>query len=132
MSRMQEIIKSLEAERGDVATRLSWLEKQIEEFKNHNDFPSGELAKLDKKPAKSKPRKPRKAPAPVNAEDIEVNVSDVVEDYLREHPGSTAGDIAEATGLKRSSLSTRLNTMTQKGQLRKLDRGYALPLERVA
>jgi predicted ArsR family transcriptional regulator len=47
--------------------------------------------------------------------------------HLRAHPGSTAGDVAKALGLKPSSVATRLTQLTKSGQVTKVERGYASP-----
>jgi hypothetical protein len=47
--------------------------------------------------------------------------------HLRTHPGSTAGDVAKALGLKPSSVATRLTQLTKSGQVRKAERGYSAP-----
>ena len=36
-------------------------------------------------------------------------------EYVRAHPGSTAGDVARALGLKRTSVSTRLAQLAKAG-----------------
>jgi hypothetical protein len=48
-------------------------------------------------------------------------------EYVRAHPGSTAGDVASALGLKRTSVSTRLAQLAKAGELTKAKRGYAAP-----
>ena len=48
-------------------------------------------------------------------------------EYVRAHPGSTAGDVASALGLKRTSVSTRLAQLAKAGALTKAERGYAAP-----
>jgi DNA-binding transcriptional ArsR family regulator len=48
-------------------------------------------------------------------------------EHLRAHPGSTAGDVASALGLKRTSVSTRLAQLAKAGELTKAERGYAAP-----
>jgi DNA-binding transcriptional ArsR family regulator len=45
--------------------------------------------------------------------------------HLRTHPGSTAGDVAKALGLKRSSVGTRLTQLAKSGQVTKAERGYS-------
>jgi CRP-like cAMP-binding protein len=46
-------------------------------------------------------------------------------EYVRAHPGSTAGDIAKALGLNRGSTSTRLTQLAKAGELAKAKRGYS-------
>jgi CRP-like cAMP-binding protein len=48
-------------------------------------------------------------------------------EYLRDHPGSTTGDIAKGLDLNRLSLSKRLTQMARSGDIRKAKRGYELP-----
>ena len=48
-------------------------------------------------------------------------------EYVRAHPGSTAGDVATALGRKRNSVSTQLNQLARAGALAKAERGYSAP-----
>jgi CRP-like cAMP-binding protein len=48
-------------------------------------------------------------------------------EHLRAHPGSTAGDVAKALGLKRNSVSTQLTQLARSGAIAKAARGYATP-----
>lgn len=48
-------------------------------------------------------------------------------EYVRAHPGSTAGDVATALGRKRNSVSTQLTELAKAGALAKADRGYVAP-----
>jgi hypothetical protein len=48
-------------------------------------------------------------------------------EYVRAHPGSTAGDVATALGRKRNSVSTQLTELAKAGALAKADRGYMAP-----
>jgi predicted ArsR family transcriptional regulator len=48
-------------------------------------------------------------------------------EYLRVNPGSTAGDVAKALGLKRNSVATRLTQLAKAGALAKAERGYSAP-----
>jgi hypothetical protein len=45
--------------------------------------------------------------------------------HVRAHPGSTAGDVAEALGLKRNSVSTQLTQLAKAGAIAKAARGYS-------
>jgi CRP-like cAMP-binding protein len=54
------------------------------------------------------------------------SVRAVVIDYVRANPGSTAGDVAEALGLNRNSLGTRLTQLAKTGELVKAKRGYSV------
>ena len=46
-------------------------------------------------------------------------------EYVRAHPGSTAGDVAKALGRKRNSVSTQLTQLARAGAIAKADRGYS-------
>jgi sugar-specific transcriptional regulator TrmB len=46
---------------------------------------------------------------------------------LRADKGMTAGELAAATGLPRTSVSTTLSRLTKTGEVRKAERGYLLP-----
>ena len=48
-------------------------------------------------------------------------------EYLKAHPGSTAGDVSKALGLKRNSTSTRLAQLAKAGEITKAKRGYSTP-----
>jgi predicted transcriptional regulator len=49
----------------------------------------------------------------------------LVIEYVAANPGSTAGDIAEALGLNRNSVATRLTQLGKRGELVKARRGYS-------
>ena len=46
-------------------------------------------------------------------------------DFLAEHPGSTAGDLAKALNLNPGSVSTRLTQLAKAGEIKKATRGYS-------
>jgi len=54
----------------------------------------------------------------------EVPVAAAVVDYIRAHPGATAGEVAKALGRRRSSIATRLTQLSKAGRLAKAERGY--------
>jgi predicted HTH transcriptional regulator len=47
-------------------------------------------------------------------------------EYLREHEGSTAGDVAKALELNRNSTATRLAQLAKAGVITKAERGYSV------
>ena len=47
-------------------------------------------------------------------------------DYLKDHPQSTAGDVAKALNANRNTTATRLSQMVKKGQITKASKGYAV------
>jgi hypothetical protein len=46
-------------------------------------------------------------------------------EFVKAHPGSTAGDVAKALDVKRNSTSTRMAQLVKSGQLVKAERGYS-------
>jgi predicted transcriptional regulator len=48
-------------------------------------------------------------------------------EHLRANPGSTAGEVATALGLKRNTVATRLTQLAKAGQVSKAARGYSVP-----
>jgi hypothetical protein len=79
--------------------------------------------------AASRPdRRTRQHPAqPGRRRTRNLRTRDQLIDHVRAHPGSTAGDVAKALGLKRASVATRLAQLAKAGELRKAVRGYAAP-----
>ena len=47
-------------------------------------------------------------------------------EFLAKHPGSTAGDIAEALNLNSGSVATRLTQLAKTGQIQKASRGHSV------
>jgi hypothetical protein len=122
MSRMQQVIDVLETEREEVRERLAWLDKQIAEFRNqHNGSTATHPASRSRRRANARRASARRATARSRHGDT---TADIV-DYLRKHPGSTAGEVAKALNLKRNSTSTRLTQMVKSGELKKAERGYS-------
>jgi hypothetical protein len=121
MSRMQQVIDVLEAEREELRARLAWLEEQIAEFRDqHNGTTAGPPAPRSRRRANAKRASARRA----TARSLHADTKARVVDYVSKHPGSTAGDVAKALNLKRNSTSTRLAQMAKSGQLKKAARGY--------
>jgi DNA invertase Pin-like site-specific DNA recombinase len=55
------------------------------------------------------------------------DVATLMVEYVAAHPGSTARAVADALGLKRSSVATRLTRLAKDGRLVKARRGYSAP-----
>jgi predicted Rossmann fold nucleotide-binding protein DprA/Smf involved in DNA uptake len=130
VSRIQQIIGALEAERAEVQKRLQWLEKQIKEFRSQHGGDSADAGTPTRRRRSSgraagttstrAARRPR-AGARTKAGDVR---SQIIA-HLQQHPNSTASDIASATGLRRNTVSTRLTQMAKAGEIKKQSRGYA-------
>ena len=67
--------------------------------------------------ARSAARRPRSATA-------RGQTGELIIEYVKSHPGSTAGDVATALELKRNSTSTRMTQLAKAGALTKDKRGY--------
>jgi predicted transcriptional regulator len=118
---MQQVIDVLEAEREEVRERLAWLDKQLAEFRNqHNGSTATRPAPRSRRRANARRASARRATARSLHGDSKARIVD----YLRKHPGSTAGDVAKALNLKRNSTSTRLAQLAKSGELKKAERGY--------
>jgi hypothetical protein len=132
MSRIQQVINTLEAERADVQKRLAWIEKQIKEFSARLRGDTAEPAtparrrRASSRATTSAPATTTRRPRPgARPRSQGGDVRSQIVAYLQEHPSSTASEIASATGLKRSTVSTRLTQMAKAGEIKKQARGYA-------
>jgi hypothetical protein len=136
MSRIQQVINTLEAERADVQKRLAWIEKQIKEFRVHHGGDAAESTTPGRRrrtPRRTSSRATTSTPATTTrrpragtrARSQSGDVRSQIVAYLQEHPNSTASDIASGTGLKRNTVSTRLTQMSKAGEIKKQARGYA-------
>jgi predicted transcriptional regulator len=120
VSRIQQVIDTLEAERAEVQEHLAWLEQQISEFHAHNGTPAGAPARSVRR-ATARRASRRRATARSHQSDTTASITE----YLAQHPGSTAGDLAKALNLKPASVSTRLSQLAKTGQIQKAPRGYS-------
>ena len=121
MSRMQQVIDVLEAERDELQERLAWLEKQIAEFRGqHKGATASTPAPRSRRRADARRASARRA----SSRSLHGNTKAKIVDYVSKHPGSTAGDVAKALNLKRNSTSTSLAQMAKSGELKKAARGY--------
>lgn len=121
MSRIEQVIDVLEAEREELQERLAWLERQIAEFRDqHDGTAAGPPAPRSRRRADARRASTRRA----TARSLHGDAKAKIVDYLEKHPGSTAGDVAKALNLKRNTTSTRLAQMAKSGELTKAARGY--------
>jgi predicted transcriptional regulator len=120
VSRMEQVIEALEAERNEVREHLEWLERQIATFRERHSASSAPVAGRSRRRATARRASTRRASARSRQTDRGTQISG----YLRDHPGSTAGDIAKGLNLNRNSVSTRLTQMAKAGTIKKAKRGY--------
>ena len=120
MSRMQQVIAALEAERDDAKERLDWLETQLKAFKERatNALPS--VPSRSNRRATARRASNRRKTARSRQGDTATRIVD----YLGKHPNSTAGDLAKGLDLKRNSVSTKLTQMAKQGKIKMAPRGY--------
>jgi predicted HTH transcriptional regulator len=140
VSRIQQVISTLEAERADIQKRLAWLEKQIKEFRSQHGADAPATAAPSRRrrstrragtraatatPSTTATRRTRRPRAGADRGNRGGDVRSQIVAYLKDHPNSTASDIASATSLKRNTVSTRLTQMAKAGEIKKQSRGYA-------
>jgi hypothetical protein len=120
VSRIQQVIDTLEAEHAELQARLAWLEKQLAEFHDHQGTAAAPAPRSVRR-ATARRASSRRAVARVRRGDTK---SRIIE-FLEKHPGSTAGEVARGLDLNRGSVSTRLTQLARVGDIRKSERGYA-------
>ncbi len=62
----------------------------------------------------------RRATARSHQGDTEASIID----FLAQHPGSTAGDLAKSLNLNPGNVSTRLTQLAKAGEIKRTSRGY--------
>ena len=121
LSRIQQVIETLEAERADVQEHLAWLERQINEFHAHDG--DSAVAAPTRSVRRATARRASKRRATARSRQVDVKASIIA--FLDQHPGSTAGDVAKRLNLNPGSTSTRLTQLAKSGEIKKVSRGYA-------
>jgi predicted HTH transcriptional regulator len=122
VSRMQQVIDALEAERADLLERLAWLDGQINEFRERHGGERAAVPQRSVRRATARRASTRRATARQRRTDISPRILD----YLRDHPQSTAGDVAKALNANRNTIATRLSQMVKTGEITKASKGYAV------
>jgi predicted Rossmann fold nucleotide-binding protein DprA/Smf involved in DNA uptake len=120
MSRMQQVITALEAERDDAKERLDWIETQLKAFKERATSALPSVPSRSNRRATARRASNRRTAARGRQGDTAARIVD----YLGKHPNSTAGDLAKGLNLKRNSVSTKLTQMAKQGKIKKAQRGY--------
>ena len=121
MSRIQQVIDTLEAERAEVQKHLAWLEQQINESRAHNGSLASAAPARSVRRATARRASNRRAAARSHQSDTKAAIIE----FLAKHPESTAGDVAKGLNLKPASVSTRLTQLAKTGQIQKASRGYS-------
>lgn len=120
MSRIQQVIKTLEAERAELQERLAWVEERIKEFHAHHDGAPPTAPARSGRRATARRASTRRATARTRQVDTKTSIVE----FLRKHPGSTAGQVAKGLNLNRGSVSARLTQLAKSGEIKKSTRGY--------
>jgi hypothetical protein len=122
VSRIKQVIDTLEAERAETHERLEWLDEQIKVFRERDQgAPTAVgMPPRSKRRATASRASRRRATARSRQPDVKAKIVG----YLEKHPKSTAGDIAKGLNLARNSTATRLTQMAKAGEINKATRGY--------
>ena len=121
MSRIQQVIDTLEAERAEVQKHLAWLEQQINEFHAYSGGSAAAAPARSVRRATARRASTRRATARSRQGDTKASIID----FLAQHPGSTAGDLAKGLNLNPGSVSSRLTQLAKSGEIKKASRGYS-------
>jgi DNA-binding transcriptional ArsR family regulator len=121
VSRIQQVIDTLEAERVEVQAHLAWLDQQISEFQAHNGGSGTGAPTRSRRRATARRASKRRATARSRQTDTKASIIA----FLAQHPQSTAGEVAKALNLNPGSVSTRLTQLAKAGQIHKASRGYS-------
>jgi predicted transcriptional regulator len=121
LSRIQQVIDTLEAERAEVQEHLAWLEQQIKEFHAYSGGSAAAAPARSVRRATARRASTRRATARNRQGDTKASIID----FLAQHPGSTAGDLAKGLNLNPGSVSSRLTQLAKSGEIKKASRGYS-------
>jgi Winged helix-turn-helix DNA-binding len=121
LSRMQQVIDALEAERAELQERVAWLDGQITEFRERHGDGRSPPAQRSMRRATARRASTRRATAHQRKGDLQGRIIG----YLKDHPQSTAGDVAKALNANRNTIATRLSRMVKEGEVTKASKGYA-------
>jgi predicted transcriptional regulator len=121
LSRIQQVIDTLEAERAEVQKHLAWIEQQIKEFHAYSGGSAAVAPARSVRRATARRASTRRATARNRQGDTKASIID----FLAQHPGSTAGDLAKGLNLNPGSVSSRLTQLAKSGEIKKAPRGYS-------
>ncbi len=121
---MQQVIDTLEAERAEVQDHLAWLDQQIKEFDAHN-APNGRSTAAAPVRSVRRATARRASNRRATARKRQGDTTASMIDYLAQHPGSTAGDLAKGLNLNPGSAASRLSQLAKAGEIKKASRGYS-------
>jgi CRP-like cAMP-binding protein len=114
---MKRAIVGIEKE---LQERLAWVEEQIKEFHAHHDGAAPAAPARSGRRATARRASTRRATARTRQVDTKTSIVE----FLGNHPGSTAGQVAKGLNLNRRSVSARLTQLAKSGEIKKAARGY--------
>jgi TolA-binding protein len=120
VARTQQQIETLEARVAELQERMTWLEQQVR-------AQGAQDADADAPPARSVRRATarRASRRRAQARALRSDTKGAIVEFLAKHPGSTAGEVAKALDLNPSTVSSSLVALAKRGQVEKVERGYA-------
>jgi hypothetical protein len=95
-------------------------EQQIKESHAHGDSPAEAAPARSVRRATARRASNRRATARSHQRDTEASIIE----FLAQHPGSTAGDLAKGLNLTPANISTRLTQLAKAGEIEKASHGY--------
>ena len=119
MSRIRQVIDTLEAEQAELRERLAWLEQQLKVFNAREQGEQPAARSVRRQTARR--ASTRRAVARTRKGDTKTRIVE----FLAKHPGSTAGEVARGLDMNRGSVSTRLTQLAKIGEISKSARGYS-------
>ncbi len=117
---MQQVIDALEAERADLQERVAWLEIQINEFRERH----GEQRSTPPQRSVRRDTARRASTRRATGRQRKGDITERIIAYLKNHPQSTAGDVAKGLNANRNTIATRLSRMAKEGEVTKAAKGY--------
>lgn len=90
------------------------------EFHTHNGGSAATAPARSVRRATARRASNRRATARSHQEDTEARIIE----FLAQHPGSTAGDLAKGLNLNPGSVSTRLTQLARAGEIKRASHGY--------
>jgi predicted transcriptional regulator len=119
LSRIRQVIDTLEAEQADLRERLAWTDQQLKAFQEHEKGSTAPTRAVRRQAARR--ASGRRAVARERKGDTKARIIE----FLGKHPGSTAGEVARGLDMNRGSVSTRLTQLAKLGDISKSSRGYS-------
>ena len=95
-------------------------EQQSKEFHAHDDGSTAAAPARSVRRATARRASKRRATARSRQRDTEASIID----FLTQHPGSTAGDLAKSLNLNPESVANRLTQLAKTGAIKRASHGY--------